>query len=81
MEEVLVENTSNVKQQAQQQAEEAFDGFIKFSKYVAYCSILFLLIVASCSFGVDGTGSKYEPNNAKEYQQRMIEMGERYKSR
>lgn len=81
MEEVLVENTSDVKQQAQQQAEEAFDGFIKFSKYVAYCSILFLLIVASCSFGVDGTGSKYEPNNAKEYQQRMIEMGERYKSR
>ena len=72
-------NMSDVKEKAQQQAEEAFDGFIKFSKYVAYGSILFLLVVASCNFGVDGTGSKYEPNNAREYEQRMIEMGEKYK--
>ena len=70
---------SDVKEKAQQQAEEAFDGFIKFSKYVAYGSILFLLVVASCSFGVDGTGSKWEPNNAKAYQERMIEMGKEYK--
>lgn len=72
-------NMSDVKEKAQQQAEEAFDGFIKFSKYVAYGSILFLLVVASCNFGVDGTGSKYEPNNAREYEQRMIEMGKKYK--
>ena len=26
-----------------------------------------------------GTGSGYEPNNAKEYEQRMIEMGKKYK--
>ena len=79
MEEVRVENTNNVKEKAQQQAEEAFDGFIKFSKYVAYGSILFLLVVASCNFGVDGTGSKWEPNNAKAYKEKMIEMGKQYK--
>ena len=72
---------SDVKEKAQQQAEVAFDGFIKFSKYIAYGSILFLLIVASCNFGADGTGGKYEPNNAREYEQRMIEMGEKYKSK
>ena len=68
-----------MKKAAQEQAEEAYVGFIKFSKYVAYGSILFLLVVASCNFGVDGTGSKYEPNNAREYEQRMIEMGKKYK--
>tara|TARA_B100001113_G_scaffold340405_1_gene324571 strand:- start:588 stop:803 length:216 start_codon:yes stop_codon:yes gene_type:complete len=70
---------SNVREEAQQQAEVAYDGFIKFSKYVAYTSILFLLVVAKCNFGVDGTGSKYEPNNAREYEERMIEMGKQYK--
>ncbi len=57
-----MENTNNVKQQAQQQAEVAFVGFIKFSKYVAYTSILLLLVVASCNFGVDGTGGGYDPS-------------------
>ena len=70
---------SDVKEKAQQQAEEAFDGFIKFSKFVAYGSILFLLVVASCDFGVDGTGSKWEPENANAYKERMIEMGKQYK--
>ena len=44
-----------------------------------------LLAVASCNFGVEegpnATGSKYEPENAKEYQQRMIEMGEKFKNK
>lgn len=69
------------REQAQLEAEVTYTGFLKFSKYVLYGALAFLLVVASCSFGVDGTGSKYEPNNAREYEQRMIEMGKEYKAK
>tara|TARA_B100000424_G_C22920172_1_gene489612 strand:+ start:631 stop:849 length:219 start_codon:yes stop_codon:yes gene_type:complete len=69
------------REHAQQEAEATYKGFLKFSKYVCYGAFAFLLAVASCSFGVDGTGSKYEPNNAREYEQRMIEMGKKYKNK
>ncbi len=67
------------REQAQLEAEVTYRGFLKFSKWVLYGAGAFLLVVASCSFGVDGTGSKYEPNNAREYEQRMIEMGKEFK--
>tara|TARA_B100001778_G_scaffold79884_1_gene64594 strand:- start:18949 stop:19143 length:195 start_codon:yes stop_codon:yes gene_type:complete len=60
-----------VKKEAQKQAEEAFVGFIKFNKYVAYGSILFLLIVARCNFGDDGTGGTGNPDLYPEYLERM----------
>ena len=67
------------RKEAQIEAEVTYKAFLKFSKYVFYGALAFLLTVASCNFGVDGTGGKYEPENAKEYQQRMIEMGKKYK--
>ena len=67
------------RESAQQEAEITYKGFIKFSKYVGYGAFAFLLVVASCNFGVDGTGSKYEPENAREYEKRMIEMGKEFK--
>ena len=69
------------REQAQLEAEATYTGFLKFSKWVLYGALAFLLVVASCSFGVDGTGSKYEPNNAREYEQRMIEMGKEFKNK
>ena len=66
------------REHAQLEAEVTYKGFLKASKYVFYGAMLFLLAVASCNFGVDGTGSKYEPNNAREYEQRMIEMGKEF---
>ena len=66
------------REHAQLEAEVTYRGFLRASKYVFYGALLFLLAVASCNFGVDGTGSKYEPNNAREYEQRMIEMGKEF---
>ena len=67
------------REAAQKEAEVTYKMFLKFCKYFSYVVVAGLLVVASCSFGVDGTGSGYEPNNAKEYEQRMIEMGKKYK--
>ena len=53
--------------------------FLKFCKYFSYVVVAGLLAVASCSFGVDGTGSKSDPELYEEYKQNMIEMGEKYK--
>ena len=69
------------RESAQQEAEATYQLFLKFCKYFSYIVVLGLLAVASCSFGVDGTGSKYEPNNAREYEQRMIEMGKEFKKK
>ena len=66
---------------AQQEAEQTYKGFLKFSKYVCYGAFAFLLAVASCSFGVDGTGSKSDPVLYEEYKQNMIEMGKQYKNK
>ena len=69
------------RESAQLEAEATYKLFLKFCKYFSYVVIVGLLAVASCSFGVDGTGSKYEPNNAREYEQRMIEMGKEFKKK
>ena len=53
--------------------------FLKFCKYFSYVVVAGLLDVASCSFGVDGTGSKSDPELYEEYKQNMLEMGEKYK--
>ena len=80
--ETQVENTNNdVKQAAQEEAERTFAGFINFSKYVAYGALAFFLIVASCNFGVDGTGSKSDPALYEEYKDRMEEMKEEIKKK
>ena len=67
------------REEAQIEAEVTYKSFLKFSKWVVYGAFAFFLAVASCNFGVDGTGSKYEPNNAREYELRMIEMGKQFK--
>jgi len=69
------------RESAQQEAEITYKLFLKFCKYLSYLIFTGLLVVAGCNFGVDGTGSGYEPNNAREYEQRMIEMGEKFKNK
>ena len=67
------------RESAQLEAEVTYRGFLKFSKYVSYGALAFLLAVASCNFGVDGTGSKSDPELYEEYKQNMREMGKKYK--
>ncbi len=56
-----------VRTDAQKQAEVAFDGFILWSKRVTWISIVCLLIVAKCNFGVEEgqypgyNGDQYSP--------------------
>ena len=58
-----------VRAAAQKEAEKTFDGFILWSKRTTYASIAFLLIVASCNFGVEDdtypgyNGEQYNPSN------------------
>ena len=54
----------SIRSEAQKQAEVAFGNFMLWTKRTTYAAIGFLLIVASCSFGVDGSGSKY---NGEQY--------------
>jgi len=63
----------DVKRVAQEQATEAYELFLKFCKYFSYLVIVGLLFVASCNFGVDGTGGKPNPDPElfKEYKSRM----------
>ena len=51
-----------VRKVAQEQAEQAYVLFLKFCKYFSYLVFLGLLVVASCNFGVDGTGGGYDPS-------------------
>ena len=55
--------SDEVKALAQKQAEEAYILFILWSKRITILSILFILVVASCNFGVETgpnqTGSGY----------------------
>tara|TARA_B100000965_G_scaffold143617_1_gene119648 strand:- start:2203 stop:2448 length:246 start_codon:yes stop_codon:yes gene_type:complete len=75
----LSESDDDVKAVAQEQAEEAYRLFLKFAKFVGWGSMGLLLIVASCNFGVDGTGSKGNPELYEEYKENMLEMQERIK--
>ena len=58
----------NVRAAAQAQAETAYANFLLWAKRTSYFAIAFLLVVASCNFGVeDGpnkTGSGY---NGEQY--------------
>ena len=64
---------SDVKKEAQEQATEAYAMFLKFCKRFSYLVIIGLLFVASCNFGVDGTGGKPNPDPElfEEYKSRM----------
>ena len=56
------------REEAEIEAKNTYDGFLLYSKRATYCAIAFLLVVASCNFGVeDGdkkTGSGY---NGEQY--------------
>ena len=54
-----------VRTDAQKQAEVAFDGFILWSKRVTWISIVCLLIVAKCNFGVEE--GQYPGYNGEQY--------------
>ena len=69
------------RESAQKEAETTNKGFLKFRKYVSYVAFAFLLVVASCNFGVDGTGSKSDPELYEEYKERMKEMAEEFKNK
>jgi len=60
------------REEAQLEAEVTYQGFLKASKYTFYAALAFLLVVASCNFGVeDGpkktgsgyNGEQYAPSN------------------
>tara|TARA_B100000424_G_scaffold258051_1_gene239567 strand:- start:114 stop:323 length:210 start_codon:yes stop_codon:yes gene_type:complete len=51
-----------VKKEAQEQAEAAYKFFLRFMKLFSYICVVGLLVVASCNFGVDGTGGGYDPS-------------------
>lgn len=61
----------DVKKQAQSQAEEAYSMFLAFCKWFSYFCLLLLIALTTCSFGVDGTGGKGNPDLYKEYKERM----------
>ena len=56
---ILTMNSKTTRQEAQAQAEKAYDLFILWSKRTVYVIIATLLLLASCNFGADGTGSGY----------------------
>ena len=64
---------SEIRRIAQEQSEQAYTIFLKFMKWVSYGTVAIMLVVASCNFGVDGTGGKYDPDPAlqDEYRSRM----------
>ena len=72
---------SDVKKEAQEQATEAYAMFLKFCKRFSYLVFVGLVFVASCNFGVDGTGSKSDPELYEEYKERMLEMQEEIKKK
>ncbi len=65
--------SNSIKEEAQEQAEQAYKIFLKFMKWLSYGTVAIMLVVASCNFGVDGTGGKYDPDPAlqDEYRSRM----------
>ena len=54
--------SDEVKRVAQEQATEAYGLFLKFLKFFSFACVAGLLFVASCNFGVDGTGGKSNPD-------------------
>ena len=71
--------SDEVKKVAQEKAEEAYDLFWSLTKKTGWVIGLIFVLLVSCNFGVDGTGSKSDPALYEEYKERMLEMGEKYK--
>ena len=58
----------NVRAAAQAQAETAYANFLLWAKRTSYFAIAFLLVVASCNFGVeDGTNKTGAGYNGEQY--------------
>ena len=64
---------------AQEEAEKTFKIFIALTKKMGWVLGFIAIALVSCNFGVDGTGSKSDPELYEEYKHNMIEMGEKYK--
>ena len=62
---------NDVKKQCQDQAEETYGMFLGFCKYFSYYCLFLLILLASCNWGVDGSGGKGNPDLYKEYKERM----------
>ena len=45
--------------------------FLAFCKWFSYFCLLLLIALTTCSFGVDGTGGKGNPDLYEEYKERM----------
>jgi len=73
------------REAAEQEAKETYVRFLGWMKKGTWVILAGLLAVASCNFGVEegpnATGGKYDPSLAEEYNQRMKEMGEKYKNK
>ena len=63
--------SDNIKQVCQEQSEEAYRMFLLFCKRFSYYCILLLVVLATCNFGVDGTGGKSNGELHEEYKERM----------
>lgn len=70
--------SDNPRQAAQEEAERTYKSFLSFIKYMSYGFVAVILFAAFNNFGVDGTGSKSDPELYEEYLDNMKEMGKRY---
>ena len=70
--------SNNPRQAAQEEAERTYKSFLSFIKYMSYGFVAVILFAAFNNFGVDGTGSKSDPELYEEYLDNMKEMGKRY---
>jgi len=70
--------SDDVRQAAQEEAERTYKAFLTFIKYLSYGFVALIIFAAMNNFGVDGTGSKSDPELYEEYKQRMLEMGKEY---
>ena len=66
---------------AQEEAEKTFKIFIDLTKKMGWVLGFIAIALVSCNFGVDGTGSKSDPELYEEYKERMKEMGEEFKKK
>ena len=64
---------------AQEEAEKTFKIFIDLTKKMGWVLGFIAIALVSCNFGVDGTGSKSDPELYEEYKENMLEMQERIK--
>ena len=59
--------TDDVRRAAQEEAERTYKAFLTFIKYISYGFVTLIIFAAFNNFGVDGTGSKYDPEMYEEY--------------